>query len=255
MKKSRFSRALAEPCLRLSTVRLATAMSLCILWSSGAPVRAAVTATTDINGLDTVVMGFDTIVDGGNAPGGSTPWLTAVFVDRPDGSVKLTLSATGFLGSDALKTVRFNLDSAIAPGSLSWSGETHTGTFGAVSIETGSTVDAGYKYFELAIEFPIDNPGGRFNAGDALVIDIVSSPANPAFSATSFLEHSEEHPSGAIPIYSLAHVISLENGGGSVKIAPGPGTAPYAAVAPEPGSSLALTCLLSSGLMRRHRRK
>lgn len=196
----------------------------------------------------TVTMDFDIEFSGGQAPGGATPWLTAVFDDAADSiganGVLLTLSTPGLTGSENIDKWLFNLNPALDPTQLTF---TRVGGTGPVSVTIATTADNtnsipgdGGGYYDINFNFPQGNPAGRFSAGETEIYEIgYVSP----LTADDFNFLAAPHGGNGVHL-SAAHVQNTtgEGSGGSGWVAPGNGTQPI----PEP-ATLVIWSLLGLG--------
>jgi hypothetical protein len=229
-----------------SALRSALSIAAALGFGAASSASGAITISSS-GGLDTVKFEFDTIIDGGQAPSGGSPYLTTTFTDLADGKVRLTIDPTGFSGTDTLDKLNFNFDPSLI-GSLTFTEFSRSGTFGSVTITSGNSINAGAGARTFEIDFDFPNPAAqRFTAFDQLVVDISFAPSNASFGAMSFADLSDIAPIDTA--YAVAHVISLQDGGGSVKITPG------MSLVPEPGSMAGLMGLLAGGAFLRSRRR
>lgn len=162
----------------------------------------------------------------GTAPAGSAPWISAVFTDSASNQVRLTLSAGGLTGSENVEEAYFNLDPALALGSLS---------IGYVSGTEADAVDKGVDAFKADGDGRFDllfqfSPGSGFDPGESAIYDFSYAGLPNAFSAASF-EFLSAPAGGHGPFLAAAHIQDTGGGAGSGWIAPVPLPAPLALLA------------------------
>ena len=118
------------------------------------------------------------------APDGTGPWLTAFFDDGGTaGSVSLTLTVAGTVGTAEVTEVYFNVDSAI-------SGLAGTGPSDS-TISFAPTVPPiradGSGLYDILIDFPLS--GNTFGAGDSLTFNFTATDlVASSFNSLSTLE-------------------------------------------------------------------
>ena len=152
----------------------------CLLLAS-APVQAG-------------VLSFGTSMEynGGTAPSGPPPWMTATFDDDGSaGSVTLTLSETNLTGSESVEVWLFNVDPNVDPddaNEISFSAPTPlSGSFTApvASLGTDTFKADGDGYFDIKIQFGLgdaNDSNQRFGVGDSVQYTI----SGPGLLAGSF---------------------------------------------------------------------
>ena len=239
---------------------------------------AAAMAAGQAHGAITVISGppgsvtyeFDSVLTGGT-PGGTAPWVVVTFTDSAPNTVTANFSvpASGLDSGEFLTKFFFNYNSELAGGTFAMSptavtvGGGYDATvdsfkFGAAA---GSGAGAGFS-FDLLIDYATAGSGGgagRLKAGESVSFDIVYTPSvsSPAvFNATDLFEKAPDKNDGSPGPYAEAHLQGIDSPNPDLQsswIVPG-GT-PSLSTVPEPGSSLALICLLSAGLALRGRRR
>ncbi len=155
---------------------------------------------------------------GATPPEGAAPWLRARFDDSDVDEVTVTLSATNLTGSESVKEWMFNLDTNLDPTalSISFSLGDSTGTFPDPSISTG--LDAfkadGDGYFDILIDFkPTNGPNKRLGAGEAAVF-IITGISGLTADSFNFISEPEPNGNGGADEYkTVAHVVSIGQGG------------------------------------------
>lgn len=131
----------------------------------------SMTLLTGVSQASIISFDLDVAYSGGMPPGGTAPWLTATFDDGgTPGSVTMTLAENSLTGGEFLFNWLFNLDPALDPGDLIFSGLTKTGKFDDPIISLG--IDAfqadGDGMFDIKIEFAnSDGAPTRFGRNDA----------------------------------------------------------------------------------------
>ena len=214
-----------------------------------------------------VTYSFDTVLTGGT-PGGAAPWVVVTFTDSAPNKVtaNFTVPATGLTSGEFLTKFYFNYNSELNGGSFAMSPT-------AVTVANGyqATVDS-FKFgsaagsagagfvFDLLIDYATANSGGgaaRLKAGESVTFDIAYTPAANSAVVFNALDLFEKAPDkgGSPGPYAEAHLQGIAGSGeNSSWVIPG-GTPSFLSTVPEPGSSFALICLLSSGVVLRGRRR
>ena len=143
------------------------------------------------------------------APEGSTPWLTAEFVDVGPGEVELTMTVSAGVGIADLAEVYFNLDSAMDATELTFLRTGGTGpTEGHTVIELGNDLfqaDADGLY-DIWFDFPPPpgNDAKKFNAGESLVYTITDLDSLITASSFNFLSTPQTPPNDNGPFVAAA---------------------------------------------------
>ena len=173
---------------------------------------------------DIVTIGLNTTYSG-TSPAGSTPWITATFIDVSPNTVQLTMTANNLTGSEFVSGWYFNLTPSLDPINLTFTG-VNTGAVGTTLItnSTDCCKPDGDGQFDIRFDFPTAGDSGRFNTGESVVYNIYST----GLSASSFNAYNT--PKVGNPFFtSAAHI---QDGTSSGWIA-----ATTATVVPEPISS------------------
>ncbi len=144
------------------------------------------------------------------SPEGDRPWVTATFDDEDTvGSVKLELDLSNLVEGEYIGKALFNLDPALDPTSLVFGPPAKIGSFADPVISTG--IDAfrapDGQWFDLKLDFTESNSkktGGRFGAGDSMIIEITA----PDLKARSF-DFSSNTEYGPGPLAGAIHVKSI----------------------------------------------
>lgn len=178
-------------------------------------------------------------------PGGTSPWITATFSDVAANTVRLTLDPSNLVNSEAITSFYFNVAPSFA-GPFTFDFVTPDNpNSGAFSVsyaldDKGSAL----KGFDFELDLPPPFPGGAnwITSSETVVLDIIA----PGLTAEAFNE------ANAKGYFAAAHIQRISPGDDSAWIA-----APTGSVSsiPEPGSSLAIALLLSTGLSVRLRRR
>ena len=190
---------------------------------------------------NTITFGLNVEFSNGQAPGGPTPWVTAVFDDSFGGpnTVRLTMSATNLLGNgggaEFINEMSFNFDPALDPTQLSITLVSAVG-IGNTVVSTG--VDAfqadGDGFFDIMFDFPQSNSrSGRFTNGEVAVYDITYTGPIDASSFNFFSVMG----GGQGTFLAAAHINNATG--------PGSGGSGWIGVVPEPSTAL----LLAGGLL------
>lgn len=158
----------------------------------------------------------DVFSSGSVAPTGPGPYLTAVFDDHgTTGSVTLTMTVEGHVGSAAVDEVYFNLDPLFNATQLNFSFVSSsstgpdTGTQGNNGIFKGTNQFQadGDGLYDIYMNFPPPpgNNSSRWTAGEVVVYNITSSQA---ITASSFDFLSAPGGGAAGPFTGAAHFLA-----------------------------------------------
>jgi len=116
-------------------------------------------------------------VSGGATPGGTPPWVQAVFTDAgmPSDTVQVTLTAGDLGGSAYVSYWYFNLDSTMNPTALNFTASGSAGSFNGPTVATGAN---GFKAgpdgkFDILFTFSSTGDNStRFTSGDSVTYTI-----------------------------------------------------------------------------------
>lgn len=173
-----------------------------------------------------ITYSLDEITTSSGTPGGTAPWLT-VNLDDGDtpGTVQMSFAATGLVGAEFVSDLYLNLDPALNPADLSFSGGTASGGngFALPSVDLGidAFLGGGSGRYDVKFEFTTSNAGGgsqRFGPGEVFQITIsgISSLV-----ASSFAFQST--PSGGNGVHhALAHIQGIAQNASAFVAAPEP---------------------------------
>jgi hypothetical protein len=173
---------------------------------------------------------LNTEYSGGQAPGGTPPWLVATFTDNGPNDVKMTLTAPGLVSTENASEWDFNLTDAFV-GHLVFNSPVQGGSFTLPTIGqslNGFPADGG-GYYDINLAFAVGgNTSQTFGLGDSLTYDI--SANNGTLTANDFNHLAAPH-GGHGPFFTAAHVQNTTGAGtgGSGWIAP---------AIPEPSATL-----------------
>jgi hypothetical protein len=210
-----------------------------------------------------ITMNLDTEFSGGADPQGATPWLVAVFENQGAGVVRLTMNASGLVGTEFVSEWSFNLDPMLDPTLLAFSAIDISDVPGfstATDIDTG--VDAvqadGDGSFDILFNFPTSGAGGgvsRFTAGESVVVDITYTGMGTLTEAS--FNFSSAPGGGNGTFHSAAHVqsISVSPGSGWVGNSDVPIVDTGTGEVPEAGSLFVWALLVSSVVLGAPRRR
>jgi hypothetical protein len=180
---------------------------------------AATGGLSDANA--SIAINLNTEFSGATAPAGSTSWLVATFEDQGGGVVRLTMDASGLVGTEFVSEWSFNLDNVtpLDPTLLTFTAVDISDIPGfstAADIDTG--VDAfqadGDGKFDILFNFPTSGAGGgvaRFTTGESVVIDITYGGVG-TFNEGSF-NFGSAPGGGNGTFHSAAHVQSIGTSG------------------------------------------
>jgi len=185
---------------------------------------------------------LDVEFSGGQAPLGTTPWITAVFDDQADAiganGVRLTMSANNLVGSEFVEQWLFNFTGD--PFDLTFSAINELAAPAAPSVNDPGTSmdDPGFKadgdgIFDIKFSFVTANTADRFTSGEQVVYDIGYSGAINVFD----FRLDSEMGGGNGAYGSAAHVQSIAAGttSGWIGETEGDGGGP-GSIVPEPTS-------------------
>jgi hypothetical protein len=131
------------------------------------------------NARASITMNLDVEFSGATPPAGATPWLVATFQDQGGGVVRLTMDASGLVGTEFVSEWSFNLDNVtpLDPTLLAFTAVDISDIPGfstATDIDTG--VDAfqadGDGQFDILFNFQTSAGAGQFTSGESIVFDI-----------------------------------------------------------------------------------
>lgn len=215
-----------------------------------------------------VTYSFDSVLTGGT-PGGTAPWVVVTFTDSAPNTVtaNFTVPASGLASGEFLTKFYFNYNSELSGGSFAMSPGSVTAPAYDATVDSfaygGAAGSAGAGFvFDLLIDYASANSGGgagRLKAGESVAFDIVYTPAanSPVvFNALDLFEKAPDKNDGSPGPYAEAHMQGIDSPDPELRSSwVVPGGSPSLSTVPEPGSSFALVCLISSGLALRGRRK
>ena len=184
-----------------------------------------------------VIFPHDVEISGGTAPQGSTPWVTATFIDVT-GGVQLTMSTSNLVNSEFVTGWYFNFNPSLTLSdlSISLSSSDPGQASSSVSIRGTTETDSAFKadgdgYFDFRFDFQTANTpmSGRFMTGEKVVYDLTYSGAG-SFSSSSF--NFKSVPGGGSGQYESVAKVQGINGSDSTS-----GWVANTTVVPEPVSS------------------
>jgi hypothetical protein len=216
------------PKMYLGTPSLTGRFVGCVSLLAALLIQSTSTATSITYNFDHTLSGF--------APQGPTPWLTATFADSGAGSVNLTLSAAGLIGTESVSQWYFNLSPALDPAGLTFTRTASAGSFANPAVSVGSDAfkpDHDGKY-DIQVNFGEgEDNSTRFGGGDSVTFSITGIPQ---LRATDFL-FGNTPAAGHGEILTAAYIQTV---GQAIVIDTPPG--------PVPDSSLTLLLLGFAGI-------
>lgn len=227
--------------VKLTCARLVTlAVALCVLQAD--VCRAA------------IEFDFNNVFSGSGTPGGSTPWVTALFQDDGSAGVLLTISGSDLAGNEKLDSIYFNVnpaDNASIP-NLTLTEQSASSGLAASTISTGVNgfqADGDGKY---DIKLAFSTGQGAFKNGDSITY-LISGIAGLTANDFAYLSFPA---GGAGPFYAAAHILAISPGNSSVWAEPGGGPLlnPNGTMMPEPAVFGVVAAALA-GVVALRRRK
>lgn len=142
----------------------------------------------------------------GVLPGsGTTPWLTATFVDGVlDNKVTLTIAATNLTGSEKVTEVRFNYLYGVLPTDVGLLNISYTGGLGTYGVDANTYSPNAYtgdgvSGFDIKISF---KPNDALIQGETAIFEITRADGNYLY-ASDFLTMGQTSKGG---YYTAAHI-------------------------------------------------
>lgn len=187
---------------------------------------------------------FNTPFPSDPSPVGAAPWIDAFFSNATPGTVFLTITNAGFVGSELASELYFNLNPNLDPNSLIFTLVSSNGSFAIPSIDHQNAdsykADGDGKY-DMRLNFGTAN-GTTFTTGDSISYQITGISSLTAFD----FGYLSAPAGGSGPFYAAGHIQGIPpNGSVSTWIEPGGGPIPIVPV-PEPAPVALLG--LASGL-------
>ncbi|RJR16537.1 MAG: hypothetical protein C4581_09955 [Nitrospiraceae bacterium] len=174
----------------------------------------------------TLNFALDMEYSGGTAPSGTTPWITATFIDIGTNQVQLSMTANNLTGNENIKEWYFNFDDSLDLGALSISAVNTSAVDSVVITKDMNNLkaDGDGKYDFM---FAFSTSGNQFTSGETVVYNLSTGSGDA--SSFNFLSS----PAGGHgPFYSAAHIQNTGDGTQSGWIANETST-----LVPEPISS------------------
>ena len=157
------------------------------------------------------ILTYDLSVEfsGATPPVGAAPWLRATFDDGGSpGSVVMKLTTPNLTATEFVSGWYFNLNPALDPTSLSFSGPVKTGSFTdpAINLSVDAFKADGDGKYDILLDFATDDGfPTRFGAGDEVTYTITGIPT---LTANSF-NYLSLPAGGHGPFPTAAHVQSI----------------------------------------------
>jgi hypothetical protein len=187
---------------------------------------------------------FNTPFPSDPSPAGSAPWIDATFSNATPGTVFLTITNAGFVGSEFASELYFNLNTNLDPNNLVFTLVSSNGIFATPSIDHQNAdsykADGDGKY-DMRFNFGTAS-GTTFTTGDSITYQITGISSLTALD----FGYLSAPAGGSGPFYAAGHVQGIPpDGGVSTWIEPGGGPILIVPV-PEPVPAVLLG--LASGL-------
>jgi len=149
-----------------------------------------------------IIMPLDFELSGGDMPNGSTPWITASFIDVSPNNVKLTMSASNLTGVEYINQWYFN--SLVDTAGLTFTALDYAAITTAIVPSLGSDAFKadGDGFFDIAFNFSNVDDGSRFEAGETVTYNIFGT----GITAATF--NTQSVTGGGAGIYESAAQIS-----------------------------------------------
>jgi len=181
-------------------------------------------------GAGAATLTFDLSIEfsGATTPGGTPPFVTATFDDSVGGpnDVRLTMSASGLVGTESVANLFFNFDSALDPTQITFTPVDNTASVpNAILTGVNAFQADGDGFFDIKFDFP-PAPGSfgpRFTTGEMVVYDLTYTGPIDVGSFNFFSAPG----GGAGSFLSAAHIQSigeLGEGSGWIGAVPEPST-------------------------------
>jgi len=161
----------------------------------------------------------------GDSPTSTPPWLTGTFANGPGAdTVTLTLKVSLNVASEFIDEVKFNLDPAIVPSSVTITQSSGT-TATAILHTTQNAQDLngggnGAKGFDIEIEWPTANNADRFDGTETAVFTLVRTGlTESSFNFTNTLTQGQNTLDGGLHMAAHVQGIPTDNGTTSGAIA------------------------------------
>jgi hypothetical protein len=225
---ARDSRNLRCPssCMRQFAARLRRSSILASALLQGLMAAGALGSSFSFN--------FNNRFSGTNDPLGTSPWVSALFQDAGAGTVSLTVSNIGLIGSEFVGELYLNVTSSVDPATLHFSLLGGTAGVAATNIETSTDsfkADGDGKY-DIRFDFSTAS-AGRFGAGDYVIYQITGVPTLMAFNFDAM--STSPSGNGPGPLLAAAHIQAIGVNGSSDWINPTDIT--LASQVPEPAAA------------------
>jgi hypothetical protein len=172
---------------------------------------------------DTLSMNYTYEFSGGTEPVGTSPWLTATFIDVSPTTVELTLSAPNLTGTEFVNDWYFNFDPSLTLSELNFAYSSGTAGGGTVSKSLNGYMSDGDGYYDIFIDYPELSGSGRFESGETATYTITYVGVG-TFDVSSF--NFISYPNGGSGEYFAAAKVQgiggIDDNSGWIAVVPEP---------------------------------
>jgi len=143
-----------------------------------------------------IIMPLDVEISGADMPNGSTPWVTATFIDVSTDNVRLTMSASNLTGVEFINQWYFN---SLVTSGLTFTAYDISAIYDpTISLASNSYQADGDGLFDIKFDFSNVDDGSRFEAGETVIYDI----SGTGISASTF--NTQSFTGGGAGTYTSA---------------------------------------------------
>lgn len=174
---------------------------------------ASIAMTSGAAQAATLQFNYTSEFSGGQAPAGSSPWITALFDDfGGTGSVRLTVSTAGLSGVENIKEFDLNLITSLNPVSLVFTynaGLSNTPAANTITQGIDCCMADGDGKYDIEMNFTPGSGTGTLGPGKTLVYDITGIATLNAASFNTLSTPAGGHG----PFVAAAHVQNTTGAG------------------------------------------